>query len=138
MASLIMLVLIQVWCVAQFALIFSNRELSGRGSDLGLSESSMVPVSQSTSGLIQQSHGSSKMMFSGPRSIIRKSSFLVYLELMFMVNWAKWVSEPALLIEPSILYKAIGLVSGQRRMLCCVINLLLIKTAIILESSMAR
>jgi hypothetical protein len=72
------------------------------------------------------------------RSIIRKSSFLVYLELIFIVKQAKWVSEPALLIEPSMLCKAMGLVRGWQRILCCVTNLLLMKIAIAPELSMAR
>jgi hypothetical protein len=78
------------------------------------------------------------MISSGPRSVIRKSSFLVYLKLMFIVKWAKWVSDPALLMELLMLYKAIGLVSRWQRMLCCVTNLSLMKMAVALESSMAR
>jgi hypothetical protein len=81
--------LIQVQHVAQFALIFSNRKLLGRGSDSRLSGSFMVLVSQSTLKLIQQSHGSSRMMSSGLRSVIRKFSFSVYLEPIFIVKWAK-------------------------------------------------
>jgi hypothetical protein len=76
-------------CIAQFALIFSNRELSERKSGSGLSKSSIVLVSQLTLELIQQSHESPRMMFSELRSIIRKFSFSVYLELMFIVRQAK-------------------------------------------------
>jgi hypothetical protein len=43
--SLMMPALIQMRHVAQFALIFSNGEISERGSGFGLSRSSMVPVS---------------------------------------------------------------------------------------------
>jgi hypothetical protein len=57
---------------------------------------------------------------------------------MFIVRRAKWVSEPALLIEPLILCKAMDLVSGWRRMLCCDTNLSLMKIAIASESSMER
>jgi hypothetical protein len=78
------------------------------------------------------------MMFSGSRSIIRKLSFSVYLEPMSIVKQVKWVSEPALLVEPLMLCKAMGLVSGQWRVLCCVTNPSLIKTAIAPESSIAR
>jgi hypothetical protein len=77
-------------------------------------------------------------MSSGPRSVIRKLSFSMYLELMFIVRQVKWISEPALLIEPLILCKAIGLVSRQWRMLCYVTNLLLMKIAVAPGSSMAR
>jgi hypothetical protein len=78
------------------------------------------------------------MMSLEPRSVIRKLSFLVYLKPMFIVRQAKGVSEPALLIEPSMLCKAIGLVSGHQRILCCVTNLSLIKIVVIPESSMTR
>jgi hypothetical protein len=70
--------------------------------------------------------------------MIKKSSFSVYLEPMFIVKQAKWISEPALLMELSILCKAMGLVRRRQRMLCCDTNLSLIKTAVAPESSMAR
>jgi hypothetical protein len=78
------------------------------------------------------------MISSRLRSIIRKSSFSVYLEPIFIVKQVKWISEPALLIEPLMLCKVTDLISRWQRMLCYIINLSLIKTAVALKSSMAR